>query len=585
MKKILTFLLVCIVAAGAFADFRWILDMDVNTNVFGTIIPTGRHAELYVKDISTGEMVLNTRDLLEGTGLLPRKSSLLFLPDDALTGAYVPSSTAFFNNPIVPLGWFWTDDSSMRLTMLWNGDNVESYVSTTANRLMTALINNTRTFHLLALQEQFILDEYWIKANTHAFTLYFGNRGFGGKTEGQVFQDFTDWSARVKTDGFGVNVPHEHGPINDTEGHMNFGGVDGGSFGQVVNGSNWSVFEVAYFAGSIKLDYLIPDLPFPLNIDLGFDMGRGVSIYNTDPDKMEGQTRMPGGGIRISGERVGGLVNFDVMYSLRGGDPTTEHTWDEEWNPNGDFQPDGLGQMTHVIGAYFSLPNAIPDFGVSLGYTGMFRTYEDFVFGLHNHNNEDLYRTIETKSPFFSGIDLRMRYTGIQDLRLTFNNNISFASVAEPTYNANGYDIVRRVGLDGSSNGIPRYHSQEWLAIYNSLAARLLISGRLQFFLEVVSKLGIITENNSDEDRAGGIEGLDSWGARVRTKHTMSAALYASHQFNGLILLEGGLSLYLDNNKTELSGFPPGVLGEHAPTSYSAGAIGFSVPIRLRFTW
>ena len=596
MKKIFLILLICFTASAAFAEFSWIVDMDVKTNIYGIIIPTGDHAKPFRINPVTGEMEPNT-GVPDGYGLLPRKTSLLFLPltESYLNGAYIPISQSFFRPAITPGGWSWLEGNGFNITMLWNGNNISSSVMIDGGRLMNHLVYATHPdpktgFSLQSLLQNFIISEYWIRADTQLFTAHFGNRGGGARTDD--FQDHSGWMPTpMRIDGFGVNLPSPEGPMNVLEGHRNLHNIGAKDFIFGIRSDTWMTFDTSsYFIGTLKMDRIIPDIPFPLFLDLGFDFDPGIFTQNdntfiSDANKF-GMSQI-GGGIRISGEMAFNLLTFDLAYKIRGGDPTFKinEFWDEDLEI-GDFQPDGLGSLSHVLGAYFTLPNLVPDLGIGLGYTALFRTYENEKIGIHNEIDEDLYRTIRTSGPMFSGIDLFLRYSGIQDLRFTLKNNISFASVASPVFDLDDNIKTRRIGLDGYP--VNRYHSQSWLAMYNSLVVRYLVTGRLQFFLEAVSHLGIITENNKDEDRRGeisGLAGLDSWGTRERIKHTLSASLYASHQFNSFILLQSGITMFMENATTRLSAFPDGELGEFAPKSFSAGGIGISIPIKLKLSW
>jgi hypothetical protein len=71
--------------------------------------------------------------------------------------------------------------------------------------------------------------------------------------------------------------------------------------------------------------------------------------------------------------------------------------------------PGDMMNMT-TFGAYVDL-TAIKDMGVSLGHTG-------FMVG-----NDDG----DAKTPFYSGIDLRATWTGIEGLSISTHNNVSFA--------------------------------------------------------------------------------------------------------------------------------------------------------------
>jgi hypothetical protein len=169
------------------------------------------------------------------------------------------------------------------------------------------------------------------------------------------------------------------------------------------------------------------------------DFDPGIFTPNDNASGL-GQTRI-GGGIRLSAVNAFNLGTYELAYKIRGGDPTPKinETWDDD-NTTGNFQPDGEGVMTHVAGLYFNLPNMVPDLGIGIGFTTLFRTYEDEVTGSPANPNRYF---IETKSPFFTGADLFLRYSGIQDFRFTIKNNVSFANIPQNTYDADNNIILQ----------------------------------------------------------------------------------------------------------------------------------------------
>ena len=621
MKKIFLILLVCCTAAAAFAQFTFSVSTTAATNVYGIIIPTGLHAEPYRLDFNGNRVPNNGAQnaIYDGLGLVPRKTSLLFLPlnnPDLLLGSYIPISQAVFRPSIVPGGGFnWTEGSGFSVNMGYNANNIEGNISFGGGDLMTYFMYSTHpetkgSFTLNSLLDSFKMGEYWIRANTNLFTVVFGNRQGEGRTDIINDHNINDWILTpTRIDGFGVNVPSSEGPLSPNEGHRNLNNIGANSFLFALRGGGWGGFDVAsYLVGTIKLLEVFPTLPFPMFVDLGMDFDPGLFTdqgtydkdvfgnrnpsYNatdgfTNAKDFFGQFRI-GGGIRFSAVDIAdGNLTFDIAYKLRGGDPTTANTYDDELGL-GSEQPDGTGSFSHVIGAYFTMPKLVPDLNVSVGLTGLFRSFEDETA----YNADGDRYVIKTTSPFFFGVDLFFRYSGIQDIRLTFKTNVSFSSVPEPLYDGDDNITTRRYtfgyALPGSGdllylNDTLPFYSQSWFALYNSLAVRLLVTGRLNLFFEIISQLGILTDYNSDPDRTGfvGYGYLDSWGTRERAKHTMSAAIYAVHEFSANINLQVGFAMLSEQSFTTVSNF--GVEPtEYAPTSFHTGAIGISIPLKMK---
>jgi len=595
MKKLLVLLLICAAAAGAFAEFRWVVDTTVATNAYGILIPTGRHAEAYVQNWSTGDKEANVGiDNIMNTelGLLPRKPSMILIqPTELLNGYYIPISQSFFRPTIPPGGFTWTEGSGLGIQMHWSANNITAFMkiggiggsaTSLMDHFMYTLHRNKSEANLQnLLLQSFTIPEYWARANTRLFDVTFGNRGAGGRVD--IFQDHTDWiPTPVRVDGFGVNVPSNEGPINTMEGHRNLNNIGADDFLFAMKSDSWSGFDVSsYIAGIFKMNQIVPGIPFPLFVDLAMDFDPGIFVLNDNSSGTFGQSRV-GGAIRVSLVDVGNIFTADIAYKLRGGDPTPKMNdiEDEEVGVVAS-QPDGMGSTSHVIGAYFNIPKLVPDLGIGFGYTALFRVVEDKLAG----PDDDRY-TIQTKSPVFSGFDLFLRYGGIQDLRLTFKTNLSFAKVPEVTFDEDRNAVtVMRIGLIGTPHNT-RFYSQDWFAMYNSLAAKLIVAPRMNLNLEVISHLGVITDYNSNPDRSGTTYyGLETWGTRKRTKHTISGSIYANNQISGNINFQIGVSVYSEQAFTTLSDFTEDLRTEFVPTEFKAGGIGIAIPIKMKLVF
>ena len=602
MRKFFALILICsFTATAAFAEFNFYIHMDVNPHFFGVVIPTGLHADPVVRQSGTGVYIRNPGDApLPYNWLFPRIAG----------GGYTPRGFSLFSSTLVPGAndhWSFFDYNTLRFILTWERDNLQAFLHGNSAHLIRgvhnippagrpSLVNSGNHWFgagVLDFVNNFLIEEFWVRGNAGMFSAYFGNHYNRGVTAADRFQDFSYWSGAMTVQNFGVIVP-------DAYDHLWFREIEGNNFMDAVGSaaaiatrdpianSSFHPVRHTYFMATARFENLFE---FPLIIDAGFDVGSGR--FNTrHPDGLpslppddynfppySGQIRA-GGGLRVSGLRIGGIANVDVMYRLRGGDWTRDNSYDPD-NPGlgGYVQPDGQGFFTHIIGAYVGLAGLVPDLGILVGATAMFRTFEDETIGIHNQPNPDLHRTVNTRTPFFGGLNLHLRYTGIPNFRFTFNNHFTLGLAGEPEYtNIGGSDVVTRRNVDLFGGTMARYHSQRWFALYNGLAVRRTVSPSTDLVAEITSRFGALTVNNSDDNRL-------EWGQERRTTHRMAAHFFASYTFNPRITLESGFSFYRENNSTERSDFRAGLLSAMTTTSWEAGGIALAIPVRARFTF
>ena len=578
MKKIFMIFLGCIVVTGAFAEFRFRFFHDFNAYMFNAVIPTGLYAQQSIIGVD-GDPQINSG---VSQNILAR--SLLFpVGLGNTTGYFTPTGYNFFttsvnNDPTVapanfPNGFSWLDLNDVNLQMIYSARMIEALIGISGSNLFNRMLN--RNFpNMNGVLDAFHIEVWWMRVNHHMFTLWIGDRPFPGKVD--PYNDFSDWS-RLRQDYTGVNVPADR----TTDGFSNmwvYRTRQNSLFRDVIDHSHLSrVIERSYFVGSIKL--LNHYLQIPIAVDIGIDVSEHLRAINNSATNA-GQTRFAGG-VRVTGERIANQLNFELIWKLRGGDPSRNNSWSEEL-PFGSVQPDGTGALSHVLGLALGLPTLIPELGITLMYTALFTSYEDHLFGLHSTPQVTDPYTITKSGPFYSGIDLRLRYTGIPRLRLTLHNNISFAKAAEPVWSDDlNLAIGQSVNLIGNNN-LGRYESQSWLALYNALTARYPVGPMMTAILEVAHRTGITTDKNSFETRGST---LNDWGTSVRVMTMMGVQGIASIRLSEGVILESGVSLWYENNSTKFSDYLDGGPGEFVRTSWSGGALGFGLPVRIRFDW
>jgi len=111
------------------------------------------------------------------------------------------------------------------------------------------------------------------------------------------------------------------------------------------------------------------------------------------------------------------MINFDLFYAVKGFDNDTSVLPSANFYYNG---PDAFWK--NLIGLYVQV-NGIENLFVSAGYTVSFDAYEAGGFV----GNDGSVKPVAFNAPIYSGIDLRLGYSGIDKIGLKFNNRVSFA--------------------------------------------------------------------------------------------------------------------------------------------------------------
>lgn len=573
MKFFLVFVFVCLATTGAYAQFHWGLTMDFNSDAFRVVRPTGDAATQYFMFEGNPNRVPN----IGAANRLPPNIFLAEGPAGALPGSFTSGSTAIFGHQGTD---GWTHYNQLR--MLLNGDgehvtwrariNMDALVSP-GSQMVTGSGRPTGLQQLIFTQ---VIDQWWVRGTAGMFSAWAGidDHGRGATDEGR-FQDFSDITRGVNIEDFGIMLPMGLNPnlFRDGSDHNNF--VRAWELTGVHTNTIHLTVPVIVAAARFE-----ETLPFPFSIELALDPGRNSGLAGNPRNAITVNS-----GIRLSGENVFDMFNFDIIYQLRGNDPNTLENVviGDDGNPLPPFdqnQPDGSGLFVHSLGAYVYFNQPLPNLGVSVGYSALFRTFEDNA----TFWADGAWQTRTVTSPLFSGIDLRLRYTGISNLTITLNNNVSFARASAGSWDpiADRLTVEAR-GLDGAVmvTTNEQLQSQTWLGFYNALAVNYAVNNQFSLQLQVANRFGRTTDDRAFRTPAAGqILSIE------RTAHNFSAALLASYQFNWFVLIEAGLSTRIHNNTWERS-----IYGNPAETSldtrnsWSSGSFGFSLPIRMRLTF
>ncbi|GHV96042.1 hypothetical protein AGMMS50293_23620 [Spirochaetia bacterium] len=396
----------------------------------------------------------------------------------------------------------WADTTELRLSFGYTGENVQALLELKLDGLIARGNNFTGGSLNAILGSGF--GDYYVKGTAGKLYGYFGNVADRGKTAAGRYQNFNDY-LKNKVDNFGV-IYGINGLAPDA--------IDVNSLrnnGVTTQATN-------------KGQYVSFGLNFsPIFIEIASDLGM-TGLVNTGTDS---ESKV-GAAFRVSGEKIADLVNFDVIYRISGGDINTK----------GD--PDGNGEWLNSFGLYANL--AITDtFGVSAGYSGAVVVSEKYKSG-----ND----TVKVTNPFYSGIDLRFNFTGVENLKITFNNNISFAG-------AKGSDSDDNYGVGGSvlSDGV----NDSWFALYNALGADYAITDKLTGTLQLANVLGVYKAEYTG-------------GSTTYTDDAFEVALSTLYKFNANVNFEAGVLLGITSEKGEVTGSP----------STDAGWLYFAVPLRFK---
>jgi hypothetical protein len=266
------------------------------------------------------------------------------------------------------------------------------------------------------------------------------------------------------------------------------------------------------------------------------------------------------GGFMLSGRDLGPLT-FDLFYAINGADKNTVVR--------------GTGKWENLLGVYLGL-NIVENLGLSGGFTGNFVQNET----AQEQDKNGAWVTYDTTNPFWAGIDIKVKFSGIDKMGITFNNNLSLASakseeLAKEAADRTGYNRI--VGLDGSSLNLPKDTSenQSWTAWTAILGVSYSLTDNLSVSLTFFNQLKIFTVETEDKATSG---------TTITTKDTTTnndfrTVLLASYGV-GNVSFGLGVQLFIDNTsvESEYKVTASGGGGTATGTS-SLSVVQFAVPI------
>jgi hypothetical protein len=437
-------------------------------------------------------------------------------------GDYIKGSTAF---------WTYTNDRK-------GGDN----------RLIVS-ISNSGPYHKAYID--FKLDnKEWINKDGPTFMdLLSGGAAdweFSGSTAelgGPLVID-----GKVGTGRYGGFVPVNEfwNDYLDWAGHNFFGVYKADGF-QPSNNISVTGIDGNPWASVYALGLTFGDIRFAVGSTLG-------SFYNGPNNPLASASGIEAG-FMLSGRNLGPLT-FDVFYAINGSDENTVLR--------------DTGGWKNLLGAYFGL-NIVENLGLSIGYTANFTAIE---------KGEDpdgtSTKAFEYVTPIYSGVDIKINYSGIDKMGITFNNNVSFAG-AEGAEVKNPGD-KRVVGIKRA--GLGKDQKEGWFAWDSILALSYSVTDNVNITLALGNNMGTYTYEGKSEQLSGTTVTSTTTTNNSTTTNEFRASVIAGYSVGSVsfgIGLNLGIAGYSINNETKVS--PTGGTTVTTTTTALVNTTTFGIPL------
>jgi hypothetical protein len=163
----------------------------------------------------------------------------------------------------------------------------------------------------------------------------------------------------------------------------------------------------------------------------------------------------------------------------------------------------------HAFGLYVNVIPPVHGLGVSVGYSGLFKTQENPKYkdtNITSSIGEDanihyLSQYREVAYPYYSGIDIRLVYTGLENLTMTCNNNISFAKVYGTRNRAENfaYSWAYSGRLNEADDGNPStpyqvpFRSETYVGLYNAMGVNYKITKTLAADIQLANQFAVFS--------------------------------------------------------------------------------------------
>ncbi|MDR3123834.1 MAG: hypothetical protein LBU16_08675 [Treponema sp.] len=248
---------------------------------------------------------------------------------------------------------------------------------------------------------------------------------------------------------------------------------------------------------------------------------------------------------RVDVSGIAGIVNLEAVAHYNG----SATQWDD---PAGAAK-DGTAAVadsqdnTALFGIYGNI-QALPRLGITVGYSGrtQFGSTETYSYAAEAGGRT---AKAETVYPFWHGINLNTYFNGIRNVRITFNNNLSFSNIAGES---DASMAVHGIFTDTLTAGV----EDKWLAVFNGVDVKYLMHEKLTLDAAIANKIGIATVENAS-------------GSVNHTYDSLSIYAGVIFEVDERAKIEAGLAF----NNTSYS--------NDAASSAAYGVLRFGVPMRL----
>jgi hypothetical protein len=346
-----------------------------------------------------------------------------------------------------------------------------------------------------------------------------GNQGERGQVE--PYQNFDDF-LNTKIDYFGVllpfwqknppttsgnnidptkDFPYGYTGPSDNKGFAKFTGTDTNDLfmpaGSITRQTMGFLFDLTFapLTVSASAGGLFESLSLPFNMPWGQGSGTRLSDYDNTYDPVA--STKANFGFRVEGAKIIDLLTMAAVYKYA--DSYLAKTGASD---SGNTIEEAV--RNHALGVYANVSPA-SFWGISAGYSGLIQSWENQKYPATQPGNGGdldyaLHELSEYKKvifPYYSGIDLRVFFTGIENLSITCNNNVSFAGVKGISQNdrADGR-FAKGWAYGGELNeNSPRAENraENYFGLYHALGVKYEITAALTAGLQAASQLGIFS--------------------------------------------------------------------------------------------
>jgi hypothetical protein len=382
-----------------------------------------------------------------------------------------------------------------------------------------------------------VIDQYSLTGKLGRFSGYFGNQDNRGKVA-SYWEGFSMFVYGSRIDHYGILMPNIAGGVIKLSGAGTV--LEAGTSTYDINNlrtappSNASSGggNVTYVAGTVDLN------PFYVSI--------AGSVFNVPAPTGEtyGTFSWSKGNaaIRVSGVGIANLITFDAIYKVIGSDPDTDPDKAKGKKLGTGPEPDGKGQWDNEFGVYanIAIPN-LSTLGLGIGYSGYFHVSE---------NKDDGSDVHKYYNPLYSGIDLRVKFTGLEKLTLTLHNNISFAG-------AKGKDSKTEHNY-GVRGALTKDEEDSFFGLYTGLLATYKFTDVFTARLEAANRFGAYTYKNDGHEYKSDADSLH-------------LELGGNFAVSSHVSFEGGLALIVTNSSTD----------PYKGDKWSGGKFTFGIPLAM----